>query len=192
MLDPKDCEKIRTELESLSQLKIGVAKTGRDIVKISKQLIYAVHRGQLDAARGHLKKIEAEKAKLVEMAEYPRLKSYGPYKNALQEYVEAVAYLKVVDEGRLPSSEELGVDAETYMSGLSDLTGELLRGGVKHMIAKEYKEAAKTKDIVEEIYGFILSVDFDGGEARHKSDQVKYALAKLEDLIYDAKMRDKL
>ncbi|MBU0762586.1 MAG: hypothetical protein KKD39_06130, partial [Candidatus Altiarchaeota archaeon] len=121
-----------------------------------------------------------------------RLKNYGPYKNAVQEYVEALAYYFVIKKGFIPTRGELGSDTETYLMGLSDLSGELMRKGINDAIKGMAKDTVKMRDVVDEIYGLILDLDLDGGEARRKTDQVKYALARLEDIVYDMKIRDKL
>jgi translin len=192
MLDKREYASIRRDLDQFSRGKIEVMKQGREVVKASKELIYSIHRGDMKAAKEFLSKIEGERAKLDRIASTPRLRAFSPYSNGVQEYVEAVAYYWVMTKERIPARRELKVESETYLSGLSDLTGELMRKGVDDMIHERYAHARLLKDTVEEIYGLILSLDLDGGEARRKSDAVKWNLAKLEDLIYDAKIRDKI
>jgi translin len=192
MLDKQECASIRKDLDELSRGKIEVMKQSRELVKASKELIYSIHRGDMKSARDFLTKIKAERVKLDKIASTAKLRSFSPYPNGVQEYVEAVAYYHVMSEERIPSRGELKADSETYLSGLSDLTGELMRKGVDDMINERYQHAIILKDTVKELYGLMLSLDLDGGEARRKSDAVKWNLAKLEDLIYDAKIRDKI
>ncbi len=192
MLDKRDSSAIKKDLELLSRGKIEAMKQAREVVKASKQLIYAIHRADLKATGEHEKAIKSMRAKLDTLANDERIKCYGPYKNAIQEYVEALAYHQVVSKGRIPTRAELGADTETYLMGLSDLTGELMRKGIKDVIDGRPKDAVRMRDVVEEIYGLVLELDLDGGEARKKTDQVKYALARLEDVVYDAKIRDKI
>jgi translin len=192
MLDKREYASIRKDLDALSRGKIEVMKQSREVVKSSKELIYSIHRGDMNAAKGFLSKINLEKAKLDKIANSPKLRSYSPYGNGVQEYVEAVAYYFVMVKERIPTRSELKVDSDTYLSGLSDLTGELMRKGVDDMIHERYRHAMLLKETVNEIYGLMLSLDLDGGETRKKSDAVKWNLAKLEDLVYDAKIRDKI
>lgn len=192
MLDKREYTSIRKDLDGLSRGKIEVMKQGREVVKASKELIYSIHRADMKAAKGFLSKINAERAKLDKIANTPRLRSYSPYPNGIQEYVEAVAYYYVMTRERIPTRKDLECDSETYLSGLSDLTGELMRKGVDDMVKEKYQHAIKLRDTVNEIYGLILSLDLDGGDTRRKSDAVKWNLAKLEDLVYDAKIRDKI
>jgi len=192
MLNPKEKESIRSDLDRLSRGRIEVMKQGREVVKASKELIYSLHRGDMQSAGVCLAKISQARKMLDALANTPRLRCYHPYLNAVQEHVEAAAYYSVVTKGNIPTRARLLADTETYLGGLSDLTGELARKGVDDMIHERYAHAAKMKDSVEEIYGLILTLDFDGGEARRKSDAVKWNLAKLEDLVYDAKIRGKI
>ena len=192
MLDKREYASIRSDLDALSRGKIEVMKQSREVVKSSKELIYSIHRGDMKAAKGFLAKINAEKAKLDKIANTPKLRSYSPYSNGVQEYVEAVTYYHVMTAERIPTRAQLKVESEAYLSGLSDLTGELMRKGVDDMIHERYQHAILLKDTVNEIYGLMLSLDLDGGETRKKSDAVKWNLAKLEDLVYDAKIRDKI
>ena len=192
MLDSREAASIRKDLDLLSRGRIEIMKQSREVVKSSKELIYAIHRGDMASAKGFLAKIESERAKLDRVANTPRLRAYHPYGNGVQEYVEAVAYYYVMSKERIPTRKQLKVDSETYLNGLSDLTGELMRKGVDDMVRERYAHAMLMRDTVNEIYGLMLSLDLDGGETRRKSDSVKWNLAKLEDLVYDAKIRDKI
>ncbi|MFH1402825.1 MAG: hypothetical protein ABIH11_00975 [Candidatus Altiarchaeota archaeon] len=192
MLDKRDCRAIKADLDKLSRGKIEVMKQSREIVKASKELIYSIHRGDVKGSRALLANIRKKRGVLDRIASTPRLRAYHPYINGVQEYVEAVSYHYVMTSGHIPSRKDLDVDSETYLMGLSDLTGELMRKGVDDMVNERYAHAIMMRDAVAEIYGLMLSLDLDGGEARRKSDAVKWNLAKLEDLVYDAKIRDKI
>jgi predicted translin family RNA/ssDNA-binding protein len=192
MLPKKEKNKIKKDLISLSKGRIEVMKQSRDVVKTSKKLIYAIHRDDMAAARKYLKEIRDMRVSLEKISKDERLRSYGPYRNAIQEYVEAICYYFIIACDKIPAREELGAETETYLMGLSDLTGELMRKGIKEMIAERPEKTQKMRNIVDEIYGLIIDLDFDGGEARRKSDQVKYSLTKLEDILYEAKIRGKI
>jgi len=191
-LDGEDVKDLKEELASLSRGRIEVMKQAREVIKSSKTLIYSLHRGDEKAAAKYMVSIEGLRQKLDKTANSEKLRAYGMYGNAMQEYVEAATYYFYVKEGSIPASDDLNVDAETYLMGLSDLTGELMRKAVNDMVGDDFKSAQTIKDTIEEIYGLMLSLDFDGGEARRKSDQVKWNLSKVEALIFDAKIRDRI
>jgi translin len=192
MLCAKSRRLLRDELETLSKGKIEIMKKSREIVKTSKQLIYAVHRQDMKSAKAHSKTIQTQRRKLDGIAKTEALRAYHPFSLGLQEYVEAVCYFKIMSGEELPSHRDLKVPPEAYVGGLSDLTGELMRKGVDDMINERYEHALKLKNTVADIYGLMLSLDLDGGEARKKSDAVKWNLAKLEDRILDARLRGKI
>ena len=192
MIDEAEKTGLKNELSELSTNKIEQSKISRQVVKKSKQLIYAIHRGDMESAGKHALEIKSERKHLDEIAQTEKLRKHGSYGVAVQEYVEAVAYYELMTNKRLPGRKQLGADAEHYLMGLSDLTGELVRKAVDDMVNDRYEHAIWLKDVVAEIYGLMIGLDFDGGEARRKSDQVKWNLSKLEDKVYDAKIRDKL
>ena len=90
---------------------------------------------------------------------------------------------------KIPTSAQLKVDSESYLLGLCDLTGELVRKAVNEVIKKDYEAAVKIKDVVAEIYDEFLKFDLRNGELRKKSDQIKWNLKKLEDIVFEVKLK---
>ena len=180
MFDKKDFETIRKELNDFEEKREQTIQVSRDIIKLSKQIIYSVHRSDLDGASKYLKEIKL-KIKLLD-----KTKNYdtGISLIAFQEYVEALALYELIKNGKLPTKKELDVDTEAYLSGLADLTGELVRKAVHDAIKKDFTSVTKIKDLVEEIYGEFLKLDFRNGELRKKSDAIKWNLNKLEDMVF--------
>ena len=161
--------------------------TSREIITLSKQIIYAVHRGDMTKAEGLIptirESVSALPAGFID-TDMPRV--------ARQEFVEAASYLEFVKRSRLPTRKELGVEWHEYLTGLCDLTGELVRKAVKDVIEHKYENAKKIHALVDEIYGAFLEFDLRGGELRKKSDSIKWNLKKLEDIMYDIELKQKL
>jgi predicted translin family RNA/ssDNA-binding protein len=57
------------------------------------------------------------------------------------------------------------------------------------VINKNFGEALKIKEVVDEIYGEFLQFDLRNSELRKKSDQIKWSLKKLEEISYDLSRR---
>jgi len=76
--------------------------------------------------------------------------------------------------------------------GLCDLTGELVRKAVNDVIKKNFKQAMEIKDLVDEIYGEFLKFNLRNSELRRKSDQIKWNLKKLEDVVFELKLKGKI
>ncbi len=187
VLDKAEFESIKRELASFEEKRELAIATSRDIIHLSKQIIYGIHRGDLEKARGLLPAIRKAIASLPEgktETDMPEV--------AKQEYVEAAAYLEFVDHGRLPTRKELDVEFHPYLSGLCDLTGELVRKAVKDVIEHRYEEAKRIHGLVDEIYGAFLQFDLRGGELRKKSDSIRWNLKKLEDVMYDMELKGRL
>jgi len=179
--------KLRKEIQDYDSERENLIKQSRDILKLSKQIIYAVHRDELAEAAKLVKQIEAEKKKLDAIAKHSRkMGCEGSYKVAIQEYAEALLYYNFVKEGELV---ELPVDTEHFILGLADLPGELVRKAVFLAGKGEVEKVIKIKDEVDMIYGELLKFDFRDNEVRRKFDSIKYDLRKLEDLVLDLKLK---
>ncbi len=182
-------EKLQNSIKGYDSLREELIKKSRDVLKLSKQLIYSVHRDDLAQAEELLNEIEQEKKELDDIAaKSEKLVFEGSYKIAIQEYVEALLYYHFVKEGELI---DIDVSAVHFVLGLADLPGELNRRAVFLAGKGEVEAVVKIKDIVDLIYGELLKFDFRDNEIRRKVDAVKYDLRKLEDLVLDLKLKER-
>jgi predicted translin family RNA/ssDNA-binding protein len=116
----------------------------------------------------------------------------GSFKVAIQEYVEAASLLEFMQTGKiLAYSQELG-DHENYLMGLCDLSGELVRKAINSSIKENYKVALAIRQTVDELYTELSKIDFKNGELRRKYDGIKYDLKKMDDLVFELKMKGKI
>lgn len=176
----KGFDKIRKELESLEDKREEAIKNSREIIKISKQIIYSVHRDNMKKAREQVEEIKKKIKKLGKEAYETSIVGV-----AFQEYAEAICYYEFVKNGKIPTFEEIGIDVTSYLMGLCDLTGELVRKAIRDIIKKKFDEVIKIKDLVEDIHGEFLEFDLRNNELRRKSDSIKWNLKKLEDVVLD-------
>ena len=193
MLDEKDFAEMVEEYSKSDSIREDVIKLGRDIIKLSKQIIYNTHRNNLDKAESGVKEIKKLIVSFNKTAEKdPELLYSGTYRSALQEYVEAVAYFSFVKEKIIPSRKDLNIRLECYLLGLCDLTGELVRNAILSATKEKYSEVKSVYSLVEEIFNNMLQFDFRNSDLRKKFDGVKYDLKKLEDLVLQLKLKDKI
>ena len=180
-------QKLCKEVQAYDEEREKLIKKSRDILKLSKQIIYAVHRDEMGNAAQLVKSIEAEKKKLDLIAKHShKMASEGSYKIAIQEYVEALLYYHFVKEGKLI---DIDVLPEHFVLGLADLPGEMVRKAVFLAGKGQVDKVMKIKEEVDLIYGELLKFDFRDNEIRRKVDAVKYDLRKLEDLVLDLKLK---
>ena len=179
--------KLRKEIQDYDSERENLIKKSRDVLKLSKQIIYSVHRDDIAEAEKLVLQIEHEKKKLDKIARHSKKMSCeGSYKVAIQEYAEAVLYLNFIKTGKLM---ELNTDTEFFILGLTDLPGELVRKAVFLAGKGEVEKVIKIKDKVDMIYGELLKFDLRDNEIRRKLDSVKYDLRKLEDLVLDLNLK---
>jgi len=193
MLNKNDLKEMRKEFNSFDDNREMVIKNSRDILKLSKQIIYSVHRDDLKEAGKLVKKIESEKKKVEKIVcKNSKLESIGAYRVAIGEYVEAMLYYYFVKNKNIATHKYLKVTTEHYLMGLIDLTGELGRKAVQLAGKGIFKKVVLIRDAVSDIYGELLKFDFRDSDMRRKFDSVKYDLKKLEDLVLDLKLKGKL
>ena len=193
MLNKKDFKEMRNEFNSFDDNRELAIKKSRDVLKLSKQIIYGVHRDDLNEAGRLVKKIEIEKKKAeIVVAKNSKLESIGAYRVAIGEYVEAMLYYHFIKNKKIVTHKFLRVTTEHYLLGLIDLTGELGRKAVQYAGSGNFKKVVGIRDMVSEIYGELLKFDFRDSDMRRKFDSVKYDLKKLEDLVLDLKLKGKL
>jgi translin len=182
-----DFAKLRKEVHEYDSVRERLIKQSRVVLKLSKQVIYAVHRDEIGNASKLIKHIEIEKKKIDSIAKHNhKMLTEGSYKIAIQEYVEALLYYNFVKIGKLV---DIQVATEHFVLGLADLPGELVRKAVFLAGKGQVEKVNKIKEEVDMIYGELLKFDFRNNEIRRKVDSVKYDLRKLEDLVLDLKLK---
>lgn len=186
MLNKSDFNQIRHELNKLDEKREEVISISREIITLSKQIIYAAQRNDLKSAQSAIEIIKNRTKKLKNI----RIKTDTNINSvAFQEYVEALSFYEFVKNKKIPTRAILGVSAEDYLSGLCDLTGELVRKAIYDVIHKKFDEAIKIKELVHDIYGEFLKLHLRNGDLRKKSDAIKWNLKKLEEVMYDISMK---
>ena len=186
MLNKNEFSKIRKEIEKADKVREEIIRLSRDIINISKRIIYGVHRSNLNEASKYINDIKKKKNKLDKINGSI---DANINKVAYQEYAEALCYYGFVKNKKIPTKASLKVNTEDYLMGLCDLTGEVGRKAVNDIIKKKFKDALLVKKLVEEIYGEFLKFNLRNSELRKKSDSIKWNLKKIEDVIFDAKVK---
>ncbi len=183
MLNKKDFENIRAELKEFEEKRELTIQNSRDVIALSKQCVYAVHRGDMKAAEATLPQMKSLLKKLDQAEDYETSMAWV----AFQEYAEAFCFFELVKSKKIPTVKEVGIPVHAYLAGLCDLSGEVMRKAVHDVIKKDYDSVMQWKDVVEELYGVFLQFDLRNGELRKKSDQIKWNLNKLEDMVFTLK-----
>jgi predicted translin family RNA/ssDNA-binding protein len=192
MIDKKIFTKLRKELEQKDVLRENLIINSRPIMKESKQAIYALHKNSVSEARKSVDSAKKALSVLNEIVKKNPTLDVGAYNAAVQEYCEAATYYYFVKEDRLIGNDELSIDGENYLLGICDLTGELARRAVFSVVNEDYNEVKKIQDFVGVIHDEFLEFELRNGEIRRKSDSIKWNLKKIEEIMYDLKIRGKI
>ncbi len=183
---------MKKEIDTYDAERELLIKKSRDVIKLSKRVIYSVHREEMkDAKRAvdDIKKAVGQLDKFIK--NHSKLYFEGSYKVAIQEYVEALLFYYFMDKGKILTRKDLGVETNYYLLGLCDLTGELVRVAINSATKGKTKVALKMKEVIELIYGELIKFDFRNSEIRRKYDSIKHDLHKLENLCFELKVRKK-
>ncbi len=184
----------------VQQLKKDYAKNGserRQIISLSnivlhdsKRVIFSLHRGDIKKAEESLREIEKILTDLDKKFGHCRLADEGSYKAGVEEYIEAKMFYLVSTEQKVDKLKNMNMDVDSYLGGICDLTGEMVRKAVNQAAAGNMKEVEKMKEGINEIMAELVEFDMTG-YLRTKYDQAKNNLRKMEQVAYEIKIRNK-
>jgi len=181
-LDTAIFQKLAKEYGETDQQREQIIKASRDILKLSKKIIYAVHRQDLQTAKQLIGDVKSQVSEL-------KNGETGMYSAAIQEFVEAVCYYEIVANKRLPTPDEIGVSNEHYLLGIGDIPGELVRRAVAAGVQNKLDEVMELHEFVAALFDELMQFDFRNSELRRKVDAVRRELRKLDQMVFDMKIR---
>jgi predicted translin family RNA/ssDNA-binding protein len=154
----------------------------------AKRIIFSLHRGDIKKAEELLAVVEKTLTDAEKEFGAPRLNKEGSYRAAAEEYVEAKMFYRVGKGEKIEAIQNITLDAETYLGGISDLTGELVRRAINLAAEGKFDETEAMKKIINDIMAEMVEFDMTGYQ-RTKYDQAKGNLRKIEQVCYEIKIR---
>jgi predicted translin family RNA/ssDNA-binding protein len=114
----------------------------------------------------------------------PYLNTLLALNEGLEEYAEAIFLLTYIEKTpRFPSPTDLQINHEAYISGLCDMTGELVR-----IARKNPEQLQKIHDDISNLYdqciGFYVKRN---SRIRNKLEDLERNLRRLEEMVYAGK-----
>jgi len=132
----------------------------RKATSLSKQAILLSHQKRFIEAKRQLEKAKELIAKLRDLAkDYPTIIYGGMFSAALQEYSEARIFLKLIEEARFISPEELDVPPVDYVLGLADVVGEYRRLALDALREGNVAKGEQCLQTMDEIYVELEALD---------------------------------
>ena len=190
MINKKFIQKLKKEHEASSGERRQIISLANAVLHDSKRVIFSLHRGDLAKAAASLAAIENTLLKLDKKFGYGRLNVEGSYKAAVEEYAEAKTLWQVISGKKVDQFKGVKLSHESYLGGVCDLTGELVRRAINEAAQGRHEEVGKIKGIIGEIMAELVEFDLTG-YLRTKYDQAKANLRKIEQINYDINIRNK-
>jgi predicted translin family RNA/ssDNA-binding protein len=188
MIDKKFIEKLKKEHEEANSERRQIISLANVILHDSKRVIFSLHRDDTTKAEASLTEIDKVIMKLEEKFGPARLKEEGSYKAALEEYVEAKTFYLVVTGKKIEKFKNMKIDFDTYLGGLCDLSGELVRRATNKAAAGSMGEVRLMHEYISEILAELVEFDMTG-YLRTKYDQARGNLRKMEQINYEISLR---
>lgn len=182
MVDGADFTELNRQLMEEDERREQLIKRSREVLKLSKNSIYALHRGDVDKARDMVREAkELAKRDLIPIVEkWPSLR-YGAFSGAMEEFAEAAIFAAFLGTSRVPTIAELEiVNREEYLGGIMDFTGELNRYAVLRATARDIDGVHRCREVCDQLFGQLMLFEWRNGNLRRKFDAVKYTVKKLE------------
>ncbi|MBI4812598.1 hypothetical protein HY798_04165 [Candidatus Falkowbacteria bacterium] len=189
MLNKKFIQQLKKDYETHESERRQIISLSNVVLHDSKRVIFSLHRGDDKKGQEALAEIEKILANLEKKFGQSRLNEEGAYKASVEEYVEAKMFYEVASGGKVDKIKGVGLCADSYLGGISDLTGELVRRAVNMAAAGKIKEVEKINKAVGDIIAELVEFDMTG-YLRTKYDQAKNNLRKMEQIMYEIKLRN--
>jgi translin len=175
-------ETARAVLEEKHAAREVTLSASRRAIRSCASAIRAVHRREFREARALI----AESAAYLTEAEHalgPHADvRYGGFLNdAKKEFAEANLTLAFVEDNRLPTAAELGVDVQPYLNGMAEAASELRRQVLDCLRRDEGAEAERLLALMDDVYGMLVTVDYPDaltGGLRRSTDALRAVLER--------------
>ena len=175
--------------QETQDLVYGVQKLSNKIRAKSKEAIALLRREDKKESEKIIKEVENLFKLINKIAEENKeLKNQSFYKEAVEEYIEAITFLNFLRKPAKKIPDFIEVKPEEVISGICDFTGELVRRAITIASPKNLKELVLYKKTVEDVAKELTKIGFRG-KLRQKYDEVERNLRKIEDILYDIKLK---
>lgn len=190
MIENKFLEKLRSDYSENESQRRQIISASNNLLFEAKKTIFALQRQNFKIAEEKISSIEKGIASLEKKFGADRLYREGAYKAAAEEYLEGKTFYQVIKNKKIAGVAGLSLDYESYLGGICDLIGELVRYATNQAAKGKFNDVAKIKKSADDIMAQLIDFDMTG-YLRTKYDQARGHLRKLEQMAYEIKIRAK-
>ncbi|MFX1515228.1 MAG: hypothetical protein ACFFC6_02885 [Promethearchaeota archaeon] len=187
---------IQKNLEYDNERREEVIKLGRLSIRNSSITIRHLHRKEIEKAGKIIEENSVLIAKINDLADQMSPSPFGMVLSCNQEYAESIFLYSFLQEKPFPDYTKLKIPYIAYLHGISDFIGELRRVALDSLRRNENDTAVKALDIMDELYSYLMTLDFPDGltyNLRKKTDFARNITEKTRgDLILSLNRLDLL
>ncbi len=188
MINKKFINSLKKKYQEKNSNRRQIISLSNIVLNYSKKAIFAIHRKDYKTSEENIKESEKIIEKIYKKFSPNKAKDEGAFMAALEEYVEAKLFSNFEKTEKIKAIKELEIPVESYIGGLCDLSGELVRLAINEATEKNFDEVEKVKKVINEILNELIDFDITG-PLRAKYDQAKRNLNKIEQINYEIKLR---
>ncbi len=160
-------ENIRRDFDAQTAARDAALAQTRQLTRHCAHAIRAIHRDEGEAAKVELDAAsQLAQALRAGLRDFPDLYVAGYTQDALKEYAEASIVTALVQNGELPSPEDLNVGSATYLQGLAEAAGELRRRCLDILRHGHSEEAERLLGQMDDIYAVLVTMDYPDAVTR--------------------------
>jgi translin len=154
-------DNIRIYLDAKHRAREQALALSREVIRLSANAIRAVHRHEFDAAeklldkaRSNLQQTEAG------LSEHRDIFHAGFVHDSQKEFAEAHCTLALIAGRPLPTPDDLGVMAGSYLNGLGETVGELRRHLLDALRGGDIQHCEESLAAMGDIYDVLVTMDY--------------------------------
>jgi len=157
----------------------------------SKKAIALLRRDNIRESQKAIKEVERDFGLLNELVKKNSdLLNRGFYREAVEEYIEALTFYNFLTKSHKQIPDFVKADPEEIIGGLCDFTGELVRKAITIAHSKHSQEILLYKKAIEDIVEELTKIALLG-KLRHKYDETERNLKRIENILYEIKLKNK-
>lgn len=188
-MNKKFFKKILADYQKYNEMREIVIRNSRQVLKLSKQAIFNLHRDEIKQASEDLNQAEKILIDLSKLFTKEKKLNYeGSYKEGVEEYIEAQLFYGFVVNNKVEVKSTLKFSFDDYLGGISDLTGEMLRKAIQLATKGEYQKLELYHQTLEYIMGELIKFNLTR-KLRMKYDAAKRNLRRLEEIRYEIEIK---
>lgn len=171
-----------TRLDIQNQLRDRALNEGRQIVRLSANSVRSTHRHEFESAEELLRQAHRLLGSLLaDLQQHPGIRWAGYVQDSMKEFAEASITLALVTGAAIPGPADLEVDDAPYLNGLAESASEMRREILDAIRHDDFARGELLLGQMDEIYSFLVTVDFpDGltGGLRRTTDALRAVLER--------------